>query len=260
MTMSPISVSGQKEGMPIQLFSTPDGIRAVDSPVRVSIISMLKEREMGFDEIVASSKKAKSTVSVHLQSLVKEGIVSSKPDPLDARKKIFYIDAHFLGGLERREKLESDMKEYMLKYAASAGEPFEFFRLMFRTIRVALINEGIDIDPILHKAGTQVGEALYSQVADPDIKKLLNNLAKFWEQHKLGRLKVKGLDPIVIVAYDCFECQDLPYLGRPACAFDSGILEAVFSAYYKDERLATETNCYAMGDSFCRFVIKRNDR
>jgi predicted hydrocarbon binding protein len=131
---------------------------------------------------------------------------------------------------------------------------------MFRTIRVALINEGIDIDPILHKAGMQVGEVLYGQVADPDVKKLLNNMAKFWEQHKLGRLKVKGLDPIVIVAYDCFECQDLPFLGRPACAFDSGILEAVFSAYYKDERMATETNCYAMGDSFCRFVIKKNDR
>lgn len=255
--MTPLRTSGQKEDMPIQLFSTPGGIRAIDSPERGKIISMLKEREMGFDEIVESSKKAKSTISVHLQSLVKEGIVGSKPDPMDARKKIFFIDAGYLGDLTRRESLETDMKDYMLKYAANAGEPFEFYRLMFRSIRVALINEGIDIDPILHKAGRQVGEALYDQVVNPDIKKLLNNMAKFWEKHGLGRLKVKGLDPIVIVAYDCFECQDLPYLGRPACAFDSGIMEAVFSRHYQDHFVAMETNCYAMGDSYCRFVIKK---
>lgn len=244
-----------RDGRTAELFATAGGIRAVDSPVRMKILSMLLEKEMSFDDIVEASGRAKSTISVHLKSLADDGIVSSRADPGDARKKIFFIDSGYLGGLSRRKRLEKGMEEYLSKYAMSSDDPFAFFRLMFRTIRVALLNEGIDLDPVLHEAGTNVGEALYGQVADADLNRMLANIAKFWEAQKLGRIQVKSLEPLEIVVYDCFECQDLPYLGRPACAFDSGILETVFSKYYGGPVKIIETNCYAMGDDYCRFVM-----
>ncbi len=239
-----------------ELFATEGGIRAVDSPVRMNILSMLLAKEMSFDEIVEASGRAKSTVSVHLKSLADDGIVSSRADPGDARKKIFFIDSNYLGGLSRRKKLDKDMKEYISRYAMSSGDPFAFFRLMFRTIRVALLDEGIDLDPVLHEAGANVGEALYARVADQDLSRLLANLAKFWEAQRLGRLEVKSLEPLDVVVYDCFECQDLPYLGRPACAFDSGIFETIFTRYYNSPARVKETKCYAMGDDRCEFIIE----
>ncbi len=240
-----------------ELFATAGGIRAVESPVRMKIVSMLLKNEMSFDDIVASSGRAKSTISVHLKSLADDGIVSSRAVEGDARKKIFFIDSGYLGGLSRRRKLEKDMEEYISRHALSSDDPFAFFRLMFRTIRVALLNEGIDLDPVLHEAGVKVGEALYRKVADDDINKLLKSMAAFWAAQNLGRIEVKSLNPIVIIVYDCFECQDLPYLGRPACAFDSGILETVFSRYYGGAVSVKETNCYAMGDGHCRFTIEK---
>jgi hypothetical protein len=240
-----------------ELFATAGGVRAVESPVRMKIVSMLLKNDMSFDDIVASSGRAKSTVSVHLKSLAGDGIVSSRPAIGDARKKIFFIDSGYLGGLSRRRKLEKDMEEYISRYALSSDDPFAFFRLMFRTIRVALLNDGIDLDPVLHDAGKKVGEALYGNVADDDVNGLLESLASFWGAQKLGRLEVKRLKPLVIHVYDCFECQDLPFLGRPACALDSGILEAIFSKHYEGPVSVRETNCYAMGDGFCRFVIER---
>jgi predicted hydrocarbon binding protein len=238
-----------------ELFATRSGIRAVESPVRMKIVSMLLKKEMSFDDIVASSGKVKSTISVHLKSLVDDGIVSSRADPMDARKKIFFIDSSYLGGLSRRKKIEKDVEEYITGHALDSDDPFAFFRLMFRTIRVSLLNDGIDLDPVLHKAGGNVGEALYGKVADEDIGRLLEGLATFWSANKLGRLEVKGKEPPVIHVYDCFECQDLPFLGRPACAFDSGILETVFSRHYGGAASVKETNCYAMGDNYCRFEI-----
>lgn len=240
----------------VGLFATQEGVSAVDSQVRMNILSMLREREMGFDEIVASTGRAKSTISVHLRSLADEGIVSSRPDPADARKKIFFLSSSYLGGLSRRRRLEKDMEEYISKHALSSDDPFEFFRLMFRTIRVALLNEGIDLDPVLREAGEKVGGALYTKVADPDLSKLLSSLATFWKAQRLGRMEVKSLEPLIIHVYDCFECQDLPFLGRPACAFDSGILEAIFSKHYNNNVSVKETNCYAMGDGYCRFIVE----
>jgi len=114
----------------------------------------------------------------------------------------------------------------------------------------------VDIDPILHEAGLKVGEALYEKVKDPDMDKFLGNIANFWETHSLGSVEIKNFQPLTISVQDCFECSGLPYLGRPACAFDSGILESLFSKYNKEKIRVRETKCYALGDNSCRFVIE----
>ena len=46
----------------------------------------------------------------------------------------------------------------------NSSDPFEFFRFIFRTIRVALMEEGFNIDPILHNAGIKVGLAYYNKL------------------------------------------------------------------------------------------------
>lgn len=252
--------SGQKyskQDKQIELFATPKGVYAIDSPVRVKILSMLRKNELSFDQIVAFSGKAKSTVSVHLKKLVDEGIIDSKPDPEDARKKIFFINSEYLGELSHEKRLEDSIETYVTNYISSDGDPFEFFRLMFKTIRVALMAQGINIDPILYEAGLKVGDALYEKVSDPEINKFLQNIADFWETHYLGRVEVKSIDPLIINVYDCYECRGLPYTGVPACAFDSGILKSLFTAHFKDEQTVKETKCYAMGDNYCCFAINK---
>ncbi|MGB8233731.1 MAG: V4R domain-containing protein [Methanobacterium sp.] len=245
--------------MQIELFSTSEGIYAINSPVRVKILSMLRKGELNFDQLVELSGKAKSTVSVHLRRMTNEGIIGSKIDPLDARKKIFFIKSEYLGKLSGKKVVTENIEDYVTSYIESAGDPYEFFRLIFLTIRISLIRQGIDIDPILYEAGVKVGETLYDKVKDPDINTLAENIKLFWETHNLGKVEVKNLDPLTINVSDCFECKSLPPIGRPACAFDSGILKAVFSAHFQDELVVNETKCYAMGDNHCSFTIKNKE-
>ncbi len=245
----------ESENIQIELFATPGGVKAVKSPVRVKILSMLREGDLSFDEIVKFSGRAKSTVSSHLKSMSREGIISSRADPDDARKKIFFIQSEYIGKLQR-EQLQEDISAYIQRYISSENDPFEFFRLIFHTIRISLLTQGVDIDPILHEAGLKVGEALYEKVKDRDRDTFLGNIASFWQTHSLGTVKVKTLEPLTINVQDCFECSGLPYLGRPACAFDSGILESLFSLYNNEKTRVKETKCYALGDKYCRFVIE----
>ncbi len=241
--------------MRIELFSTTEGIYAINSPVRVKILSMLRNGELSFDQVVELSGKAKSTISVHLKKMVDDGIIGSKPDPSDARKKIFFIKSEYLGKLSGKKVLTENIGDYVNSYVESEGDPYEFYRLIFHTIRISLIRQGIDIDPILYEAGVKVGSALYENIKDTDINKLAENITNFWDTHNLGRVYVEKLKPLTINVYDCFECKSLPPLGRPACAFDSGILKAVFSAHFKNEQIVNETKCYAMGDDYCSFKI-----
>jgi predicted hydrocarbon binding protein len=240
----------------VELFSTPEGINIIKSPMKAEIISLLKNDEMSFDKIVEHTGKSKSTVSEHLQGLVDQDIIGQKPDPEDRRRKIFYIKSRYLGGVSTEKEL--DTKKLDLSFDISDYKnPFEFYRLLFRTIRVALLKEGINIDPLLHDAGISIGENLYNDLKAEEIDKFIANIADFWESNKLGRIEVKSIDPLVINAYDCFECEDLPKIGRSACAFDSGVLEAIFSKYYGHPVGAEETKCYAKGDEYCCFVIKQ---
>jgi uncharacterized protein len=250
------AVNSIKQEMAVEMYATPGGIRTVDSQVRIRILSMLLEKEMSFDEIVASLGKAKSTVSVHLKGLARDEIIGSREDSDDARKKIFFLRSNYLGGLSNRKKVDRDMEDYISSYVLGSGDHFTFFRLMFRTFRVSLLNEGIEIDPVLYDAGMKVGEVLYRKVADPDINGFLDNLSAFWKAQSLGTMELDCIEPLAIRIYDCFECQDLPVLGRPACAFDSGILTTVFSRHFDQRMKAIETHCYSLGDDHCLFEVR----
>ncbi len=240
----------------IGLFSTEGGIRAVDSPVRNKILAALNGRELSFQEIVQCTQKAKSTVSAHLSALLKEGIIGEKPDLTDSRRKIFYIRSRFLGEISHETSFQEENEDHMVATFLQGGDPSTFYKMMFRTIRVSLMSRGINIDPILREAGFRMGQGLYSIIGSPDMSELLKKIINFWENHNLGKIVVENYSPVTLVVYDCFECDDLPYMGRPACAFDSGILEALFSGHFGADHMATELRCYAMGDDHCKFVIR----
>jgi uncharacterized protein len=252
MTISP---EKDKFNQEVEIFSTSEGLQVIKSPLRVKILSMLREKDLSFDEIVKLSGRAKSTVSGHLKELSQEGIIGSRAHPTDARKKIFFIKSGYVGRLHRNS-IEEDLKEHINRYIKSENNPFEFFRLIFHTIRVSLMNQGVDIDPILHDAGLSVGEVLYQELQSQKQEEFLLNIAGFWETHNLGRVEVKSLEPLIINVNDCFECSGLPQLKRPACAFDTGILEALFSNYFKEKAKVQEVKCHAMGSGYCSFVIE----
>lgn len=227
------------------------------SPTRSRILRLLEDGELTFEEIVEHTERAKSTVSVHLREMVADGVLGSRNDPDDGRRKYFYIDATYLGRLSDAEVLETDPARLLGDYDPADPDPASFYRSVLRSIRVALLGSGINIDPVLFAAGQALGRRLAPSFAGKTMAELLPALANFWESHALGRFEVVSTAPLELVVYDCFECIDLPYLGRPACAFDQGLLAAVFEDHFGRGILVDETACYAMGSGHCRFLFEQ---
>lgn len=246
---------------PVQIFAKTDGsssVNVIKSPVKLTILELLKSSEMEFDEIVTNTGRSKSTISVHLKALREEGIIDYKLDPNDNRKKVFYISSKFVGEVRPSEHLplkENDVN-YIVDNLINNEKGFEFSTLLFHTLRTTLIQEGLNIDPILHDTGVNIGLSLFNRFYDEDFEQFLNNIAQFWSDYGLGNITVEIGDIIKITSVDCFECSLLPKTGKPACFLDAGILEALISSYFNSKVDVTEVKCYTMGDECCSFQIE----
>lgn len=248
-----------KEQKPIQIFSNLNeniGVNVIKSPVKLTILEMLRDSDMEFEEIVNSTGKSKSTVSVHLKSLRESGIISYKVHPVDNRKKIFYLNSKYLGSVNVTEPKE--IKETQSDYLVEnlVNNDAEFSTLLFHTLKSMLIQEGINIDPILQSTGNSIGNSLFEILYDDDLDIFIENIANFWETKGLGRVSFELGQIIKITTFDCFECELLPKTGKPACFLDTGIFEALFSRYFKLPVSVIEIQCYTMGDGRCVFEVE----
>ena len=244
---------------PIQIFSHADdniGVNVIKSPVKLTILEMLRDRDMEFDEIVSNTGKSKSTVSVHLKSLRESGIISYKVHPVDNRKKIFYLNSKYIGSVDISEpkEIEETQADYLIKNIVEVDA--EFSTLLFHTLKAMLIQEGINIDPILQSTGNSIGKSIFDKLYDDDLNVFMDNLADFWQRKGLGRLTFNVGQIIKITTYDCFECELLPKTGKPACFLDTGIFEGLFTEFFNLPVSVIETQCYTMGDEKCVFEIE----
>lgn len=247
------------EQKPIQIFSNLQeniGVNVVKSPVKLTILEMLRDRDLEFDEIVSNTGKSKSTVSVHLKSLRESGIISYRVHPVDNRKKIFYLNSKYIGSVNISEpkEIEQTQSDYLIKHIVE--EDAEFSTLLFHTLKAMLIQEGVNIDPILQSTGNSIGKSIFDILYDDDLDVFIGNIADFWERKGLGRLTFEIGQIIKITTFDCFECKLLPRTGKPACFLDTGILEGLFTEFFNLPVSVIETQCYTMGDEKCVFEIE----
>lgn len=239
----------------IQICTSERGLKAIDSPLKGQILEMLEAGEMDFEEIVTRTGKAKSTISVHLKALSEAGITVSRPDPSDARRRLFSLNGRILIrtlALDRDMKWADNFFPDRLPPDATTRDVFSF---ILTALRVSLISDGIEIHPILSQAGRRAGKAIYHLVEDDDTLSFFSRISCFWEKFGLGKMELERDDPFTIVIRDCFECMDLPLTGKPECSFGGGVLSALFSAHHGEAREAIEKNCYATGSNLCRFEI-----
>ena len=247
------------EQKPIQIFSNLNdnvGVNVVKSPVKLTILEMLRDTEMEFDEIVNNTGKSKSTVSVHLKSLRESGVISYRLHPKDNRKKIFYINSKYLGSVNITEpkEIEETQSDYIIKNIIQNDE--EFSTLLFHTLKAMLIQEGVNIDPILQATGNSIGKSIFGMLYDEDLDVFMENIANYWQRKGLGKLTFNVGQIIKVTTYDCFECKLLPRTGKPACFLDTGILEGLFSEFFNLPVSVIEIQCYTMGDEKCVFEIE----
>jgi uncharacterized protein len=243
----------------VRLFSTRDSVVAVDSPIKRRILELASGGPVPFDRIVEETKKAKSTISVHVKDLEHSGLIMVQPDPHDSRKRLIGLSSDAIGTLtnaDRRAKIPEHVHRHEKNGELFSEEDIvSFFRYCVRVFRTQAMVMGINLDPVLQQTGIEVGRALAPKIAGKTPEDVVLRMDSFWRAHGLGAITLSGTDPLTLEVRGCFECEDLPVTGHGACAFDIGILTAIFAHHLKFPVTVVEDRCYSQGDDRCIFVI-----
>lgn len=243
----------------VRLYSTQHNVVAVDSPIKTQILEIVSRGPASFDQLVGMTGKAKSTISVHIRDLEQAGLIISRPDTSDSRRRFIELSSSALGRLTNADRNARALPH--IHRSGNRDVPFtdddivSFFRYCVQVFRTQAMVMGINIDPVLEKTGREVGTVLAPKVSGKTIADTVKKMDSFWQAHGLGAITLAGTRPITLEVHGCFECEDLPETGHGACAFDIGVLTSIFSHHLGCPVTVVEEKCYSAGDERCIFVI-----
>jgi predicted hydrocarbon binding protein len=238
----------------IMIYSTENGIVALDSPVKLKILDMLRKGVVSFDDLVEQSGKAKSTISVHLDDLEKLDLIQEKLFPEDKRKKYFFLNSVCFACSEMP----------MVKYYQKNLDTFDISGLngdsllmhIFQTVRYGMEAYGFNPKPILKRLGRDIGTRLGPELDSDDANGLLQELSEFWKSQKLGEMKIINTSRPTVIVTECYHCSKMPNVGKTLCSMDEGILEGIFASRLGIDYSFKEIECFGTGYKHCKFVFE----
>ncbi|AKB20063.1 MULTISPECIES: V4R domain-containing protein [unclassified Methanosarcina] len=236
-----------------EFFFTERGLIAVDSPVKLQILNLLREEPKAFDEIVKYTAKAKSTISVHLNNLRSCKLVEEISDPEDRRKKIYSLNSQYLGC--SLEPFIGHYRSLLENIAANGNDKFHFMEALFHAILFGFEAYGLDNAPVVRMIGIDIGKHLSVNFESSTSEDLFNEIAGFMEFHGDCRVSVLMGDSLALQVEDDFKARVMPAIGKPFCAFREGILEGILKEKLGKECGVLETECYGTGHMRCLFEI-----
>jgi predicted hydrocarbon binding protein len=236
------------------VYSTSAGLRQISNPVRQKILSELQRRDLSLSEIAQLTGKAQSTLSVHLDKMVKEGLIGFRDDPEDNRRKIFYLVSKPVGSsVVPREDL---IRQVESTIANSIGRPSTFLKGVLRSIVIGMEAIGFNMDPVLKDIGRQIGNEISKRMLSNNVEGIIGEVKEFYKQHEMGEVNVFALHPITIIVKDEYDCSTAPDVGRTLCLMNEGILEAIFETRLGIPVRVTKTDTFGSNFNFCKYVIE----
>ncbi|MHA1820480.1 MAG: V4R domain-containing protein [Promethearchaeota archaeon] len=133
-----------------------------------------------------------------------------------------------------------------------------FLNNLVNAFMTTITLEYLEADKIIRHSGEYLGKAYADMFKADTLEGTLKKLKKFWAQNGMGTIKDVKIDKNLTTfkVYDCFECWNMPNIGKCVCKFDEGFIEKSLSQSLEREFDVKEVKCIANGDDYCEFEIK----
>lgn len=236
------------------ILATKKGIVALNSPIKLKLLDIIRKGITSFDELVEQSGRAKSTISVHLHDLERLNLIEVRSFPHDRRKKYFVLNSLYIAYSEAPLRDQYDMHLENIATSVLNGESFK--EKLFCMMRYGMEAYGINPNPIMKKLGTDIGARIGKGFRSNNCVGVLKELANFWDIHTLGDMYIDN-DNLTVQVENCYQCSRMPNVGKTLCSLDEGIIEGAISGRLGIACSVQEIECYGTGHHHCMFVVKK---
>ena len=228
---------------------------------RRKLVELLSKKELTNSQLARMLDLSKPTMSHHLKLLLDAGIVKISRIEHEGHgiaMKFYAVNPNILSVAVLKEnkltqQIEKEIQEAMTARINGSGSDtnIAFLRLLKSTI----LSTGIDMDKPFYDAGYNIGANVISkQIKVFSLKEALKELANIWDELKLGTIELLGEH--LIKVKDCYQCGNMPDMGKPLCPSDAGIIAGVLDTVCGKRYSVKETKCWGTGYDFCEFEIK----
>ena len=238
------------------LYSTSEGLTPISSPIKKQILSLLTERGRTQKEVMENIQRSQSTTARHLLELEALRMINSQVDVNDSRRKIYTLTGELVAtGGKPAMQLKTHMRKVIGIGLESNGNLMENIN---KSLRYVIESWGLSLDEMLRETGHDIGNQISKELGNTNGEMLetLNVIAKFWAENDMGTLEIQKKRPLVIRIESNYDCSGVPDVGRPLCAMDEGIMEAILSKRTGKKWKVREFVCHGTGHDHCLFSVK----
>jgi len=235
------------------IYATPKGLVQVSNPVRKQMLTNLSGSDLTLTEMSNMTGKAQSTLSVHLEKMAGDGLVSFREDPADSRRKIFSLSSRLMA--RSREIKEEGQEVYHKTIESSVEQNSNFFKVLLRSLIVGAEASGLCIGPTMRSLGKSVGKALAKKMTSSKVEDIIGELQEFYERNDAGEVCVYTFMPLTIIVRDNFEVMQCA--AESISVFSQALFLVVLQTLTKKEYKITYKESFGLGNNYSKFVIEQ---
>lgn len=230
-----------------ELYYTKNGLVQVSNDVRRQILHELADRNLSLSDLAKVIKKAQSTLSVHLDKMVSEGLIVVHDDPEDSRRKVYSLVSVMLA--YSKEPSDEAMTLAMKVLSEVADDPVKTRDALARFIFLGFDGLGLSVGPMASILGSIHAMALSGSLTGKTLEDTVANARDYYKRMGFGEASVYSLKPLSIIIKDdtSFTEDSAKSLGHYATGFFSKVLEDATGKEYSvvfSEVFGTECNYF----------------
>lgn len=235
-----------------ELYYTKNGLVQVSNDVRRRILKELAERDLSLTDLSRITGKAQSTLSVHLDKMVSECLISYYDDPEDSRRKIYSLVSVMLA--HSKPPSDDAMTMAMDVLTDVADDPVKLRDAIARFMFLGFDAMGLSVEPMASVLGSIHAMALGGSLTGETIEDTVANARDYYKNLGFGEASVFSLKPLTIIIKDymSFTEGSAMSLGHYAAGFFCKVLEDATGKPY--ELVSSEV--FGSDCNYFRFVVE----
>lgn len=231
---------------------TEDGkLIQVSDPLHLSIMHALTNNELSATEIAERTEKAQSTLSVHLDDMVRKNLIGFQYDKSDSRRKIYTLTSRLVARSKDSDHVgQSELKRYM---DASVNSKDTFYKSLMISMFLSAESGGLDISNWMRHLGEEFAYSLFNGTSCLKVEDVIRDLQEFYEKHSLGEVCIYTFLPLTIIIRNGDE---FAFKMESMASFGHGLFSKALTMVTGTRYDVVKSEIFGTGNNYYKFILE----